>query len=160
MLEGYKLMMVEAPASKMREDERGNEVPVLDRDGVRQFVVSLLVRQRAVAGQRAAKGEEIRVTLETDPGPGFGEDTVVSLVDPRVTPSSRPPSTDRRRLHGRTVVDHVDKFQDAKCRTTAEHYSIIPIGNLAVNEEIRLGDVTLLPPEDERVPGEPWLSRD
>lgn len=86
VLEGYKLMVVEAPAPKMREDERGNEVPVLDRDGVRQFVVSLFVRQRAVAGQRAAKGEEIRVTLETDPGQGFGEDTVVSLVDPRVTP--------------------------------------------------------------------------
>ena len=86
VLEGYKLMVVEAPAPKMREDERGNEVPVLDRDGVRQFVVSLFVRQRALAGQRAAKGEEIRVTLGVRPGSGFGEDTVVALLDPRVTP--------------------------------------------------------------------------
>jgi hypothetical protein len=86
VLEGYKLMVVEAPAPKTRTDERGNEVPVVDRDGVTQFVVSLFVRERSAPGRRSAKGEEIRVTLETDPGPGFGEDTLVALIDPRVTP--------------------------------------------------------------------------
>jgi hypothetical protein len=35
------------------------------------------VKQRVAAGERAPKGEEIKVTLATDPGPGFDEDTRV-----------------------------------------------------------------------------------
>ena len=89
VLEGYQATNPKVQGlgfAATREAERGNEVPVLDRDGVRQFVVSLFVRERSAPGRRSAKGEEIRVTLESDPGPNFGEDTVVALIDPRVTP--------------------------------------------------------------------------
>ena len=63
---------------------KGGQVVVADRDGVTQFVVSLFIKQRVGPGERAPKGEEIKVTLATDPGPGFEEDTRVELVDPRI----------------------------------------------------------------------------
>jgi hypothetical protein len=47
-------------------------------------VVSLFLKQRVPAGERAPKGEEIKVTLATDPGPGFEEDTRVELIGPRI----------------------------------------------------------------------------
>ena len=84
MLDGYKLTVVEPPAPKMREDAAGNLVPATTRDGVTQFVVSLFAKLRTAPGQRAPKGEEIKVTLETDPGDGFGEDVRVALVSPRI----------------------------------------------------------------------------
>ena len=83
MLTGYRMTVVEPPAPKTRE-ENGREVMVTDRNGVTQFVVSLFVKQRVRAGERAPKGEEIKVTLATDPGPGFEEDTRVQLVDARI----------------------------------------------------------------------------
>lgn len=86
ILDGYKLTVVEPPTVKTRTDERGREVPVLDREGVTQFVVSVFAKQRAKPGQRAPKGEEIKVTLATDPGPGFGEDTQVALVGATISP--------------------------------------------------------------------------
>ncbi len=84
MLNGYKLTVVEPPAPKMREDGNGALVPVTNRDGVTQFVVSLFAKLRVGAGERAPKGEEIKVTLETDPGEGFEEDARVELVAPRI----------------------------------------------------------------------------
>ena len=84
VLDGYKLTVVEPPAPKMREDANGNLVPAITRDGVTQFVVSLFAKLRTVPGQRTQKGEEIKVTLETDPGDGFGEDARVALVSPRI----------------------------------------------------------------------------
>jgi hypothetical protein len=84
ILDGYRLTVVEPPAPKMREDGSGNLVPVLDRQGARQFVVSLFAKLQVPAGQRAPKGEEIKVTLETDPGEGFDEDTRVELINPRI----------------------------------------------------------------------------
>ena len=57
---------------------------VVNRDGVTQFVVSLFIKQRVGPGERAPKGEETKVTLETDPGEGFEEDTRVELVNPRI----------------------------------------------------------------------------
>ena len=86
MLSGYKLTVVDPPAPKMREDGRGGWMPVTDRQGVTQFVVSLFAKLRVQPGERAPKGEEIKVTLATDPGPGFDEDTRVELVDPRINP--------------------------------------------------------------------------
>ena len=78
---GYRCTVVEAPTPKLREDGSF----VTDRDGVNQFVVSLFVRMLpGMPGQRVPKGEEIRVTLATDPGPGFEEDTRVELIDARV----------------------------------------------------------------------------
>lgn len=84
VLDGYKLTVVEPPAPKMREDANGNLVPATNREGVTQFVVSLFAKLRTQPGQRAPKGEEIKVTLETDPGPDFGEDARVALVNPRI----------------------------------------------------------------------------
>jgi hypothetical protein len=83
ILDQYKLTIVEPPAPKMRE-ENGNLVPVLDRQGARQFVVSLFAKLQVPPGQRAPKGEEIKVTLETDPGDGFHEGMRVALVNPRI----------------------------------------------------------------------------
>jgi hypothetical protein len=78
---GYRCTVVEAPAPKLREDGSF----ATDRDGVTQFVVSLFVRMiPGQPGMRVPKGEEIRVTLGTDPGPGFEEDTRVELIDARV----------------------------------------------------------------------------
>lgn len=81
-LSGYRLTVVEAPEMKMKRDGSG---PVVDRNGAPQFVVSVFAKARAVDGQRAPKGEEIRVTLETDPGDeDFFEGQRVELISPRV----------------------------------------------------------------------------
>ncbi|WP_040926605.1 hypothetical protein [Saccharomonospora marina] len=81
-LGGFRLMVTEPPALKTRKDESGREVPVTDRDGVTKFVVSVFAKAR---GER---GEEIRVTLEADPGEGFEDGDLVELVDARLSPYS------------------------------------------------------------------------
>jgi hypothetical protein len=86
LLSGYRCTVVDPPSPKTRDDGAGGQLVVTDRNGVTQFVVSLFVKQRVAAGERAPKGEEIKVTLATDPGPGFDEDTRVELVDPRISP--------------------------------------------------------------------------
>ena len=86
LLSGYRCTVVDPPCPKTRDDGAGGQVVVTDRNGVTQFVVSLFVKQRVAVGERAPKGEEIKVTLATDPGPGFEEDTRVELVDPRINP--------------------------------------------------------------------------
>jgi len=82
-LTGYRLTVSEDPEMKTRK-ENGVEKVVTDRDGVTKYTVALMVKAK---GQ---KGEEIRVTLDSDPGEGFSEDemTRVELIDPRVTPYS------------------------------------------------------------------------
>ena len=67
VLSGYKLTVVEPPAPKTRTDDNGAQVPVTDRHGVTQFVVSVFAKLRVGPGERAPKGEEIKVTLLTDP---------------------------------------------------------------------------------------------
>lgn len=87
ILDQYKFTVTEKPEVKTREQD-GQVVEVVDRaTNARQFTVSLFakLREAGPAGRRA-KGEEIRVTLETDPGQGFEEDTPVALVNPRVSP--------------------------------------------------------------------------
>jgi hypothetical protein len=84
VLSGYKLTVVEPPAPKTRDDGNGGQVAVVDRQGVTQFVVSLFAKLRVGPGERAPKGEEIKVTLATDPGEGFAEDTRVELIDARL----------------------------------------------------------------------------
>ncbi len=78
---GYRLTVVEEPQVKEKRDGTG---PVLDRNGAAQYVVSLFAKRVPVEGERAPKGEEIRVTLETDPGEGYQEGLRVELVHPRV----------------------------------------------------------------------------
>ena len=84
LLTGYRLTVVEPPEPKTREDGNGRPVTVTDRNGVTLFVVSLFAKQRVGAGERAPKGEEIKVTLATDPGEGFEEDTRVELVEAKL----------------------------------------------------------------------------
>ena len=99
LLSGYKCTVVDPPAPKTRDEGSGNWVTVTDRNGVTQFVVSLFVKQRVGPGERAPKGEEIKVTLSTDPGPGFEEDVRVELVDPRIN-SYQIDSPDGRSISG------------------------------------------------------------
>ena len=99
VLSGYKCTVVDPPGPKTRDDGSGNQVTVTDRNGVVQFVVSLFIKQRVEPGQRAPKGEEIKVTLATDPGPGFDEDTRVELVEPRIN-SYQIDSPDGRSISG------------------------------------------------------------
>lgn len=83
-LSGYRLTVSENPEMKMRKVDGRDEV-VTDREtGATKFTVALMVKAK---GQ---KGEEIRVTLDTDPGEGFSEDegTRVELIDARVSPYS------------------------------------------------------------------------
>lgn len=84
-LNGFKLTITEAPALKMRENEDKQMVVVTDGNGVQQFVVSLFVKPLPRDGRPAGKGEEIRVTLATDPGEGFEEGMRVELIDPTVS---------------------------------------------------------------------------
>ncbi len=84
MLSGYKLTVVEAPTRKMREEGPDKWVPVTDRNGAVLFVVSLFAKLQVGRGERAPKGEEIKVTLATDPGEGFEEDTRVELIDAKL----------------------------------------------------------------------------
>jgi hypothetical protein len=81
VLTGWRLMVTEEPALKTREVDGASEI-VTDRDGVSQFVVSVFAKSK---GQ---KGEEIRVTLSTDPGEGFEDGTLVELVGATVSPYS------------------------------------------------------------------------
>jgi hypothetical protein len=80
-LGGFRLMVTEAPAVKMRE-VNGQQVPVTDRDtGQEQYVVVLFAKPRPRAGQRAGKGEEIRVNLPGAPAEEVEEGDYVELVN-------------------------------------------------------------------------------
>ncbi len=82
VLDGYRMTVVEPPTVKVDQEGR----PMLTREGVRQFVVHVFAKVRPGPDGRTPKGEEIKVTLETDPGEGFEEGTRVALVHPRVSP--------------------------------------------------------------------------
>ena len=77
VLSGYKCTVVDEPVPKTKDDGNGRQVPVVDRNGVAQFIVGLFFKQIVSPGERAPKGEEIRSTLATDPGDGFEEGTRV-----------------------------------------------------------------------------------
>ncbi|MEJ2854878.1 MULTISPECIES: hypothetical protein [unclassified Saccharothrix] len=81
LLTGWRLMVTEEPALKTREVDGTAEV-LTDRDGASLFVVSVFAKTKG------EKGEEIRVTLTTDPGPGFEEGSLVELVGATVSPYS------------------------------------------------------------------------
>lgn len=81
VLTGFRLMVTEEPSLKTREVDGTAEV-VTDRDGASQYVVSVFAKSKG------EKGEEIRVTLSTDPGEGFEDGTLVELVGATVSPYS------------------------------------------------------------------------
>jgi hypothetical protein len=85
LMSGYRCRVVDPPCPKTKDNGAGGQVVVTDRNGVTQFVVALFVKRLVGVGERAPKGEEIRVTLETDPGEGFDEGTLVELIHPRVS---------------------------------------------------------------------------
>jgi hypothetical protein len=84
LLAGYRCTVVDPPCPKTKDDGNGGQVVVVNRDGVMQFVVALFIKAIAGPGERAPKGEEIKVTLESDPGEGFAEGTRVELINPRI----------------------------------------------------------------------------
>lgn len=79
-LGGYRLLVTEAPSMKMRENAAGELEPVVNRSGEMQYVVSLFAKPASQPGQRAAKGEEIRVNLPGEPAEECPEGTYVELV--------------------------------------------------------------------------------
>jgi hypothetical protein len=86
-MQGYKLLVTEAPQLKLRENDSGVQEPVTDRrTGAQKFTVSLFAKRTAQPGEYAEKGEEIKVTLTADPGEGFEEGTYVQLVDATLSP--------------------------------------------------------------------------
>lgn len=86
LLEGYKLQVTEAPSTKMFEQD-GQQVVATDRaTKATLFVVSLFVKPLPDPQTgRAGKGEEIKVTLETDPGDQVQEGDRVELIQPRIS---------------------------------------------------------------------------
>jgi hypothetical protein len=86
-LGGYSLMVTEAPEMKTRQTGDGGTEVVVDRDTkANLFVLSVFAKQRPVNG-RKVKGEEIKITIEMDPG-DLAEGTYVELIDARVSPYS------------------------------------------------------------------------
>ena len=85
-LSGYRLMVSEAPAVKMRQGDKGEDVIVTDRiSGEPHYVVSLFAKPReAGPSGRRARGEEIKVTLLQAPADGIDEGSIVELVAPVV----------------------------------------------------------------------------
>ncbi|MGO1056709.1 hypothetical protein [Crossiella sp. CA198] len=83
-LAGFRLLVTEAPTVKVRELDNGELAPVVDRrTGVEQYVITVFAKPLPTAdGRRPGKGEEIKVNLPADPGPGFEEGTYVELVAP------------------------------------------------------------------------------
>lgn len=79
-LGGYRLMVVEEPAVKMRENAAGELEPVSNRDGEMQYVVVVFAKARPQVGGRSVKGEEIRVNLPGEPAGEFPEGSYVELV--------------------------------------------------------------------------------
>lgn len=79
-LSGYRLMVVEEPAVKMRENRAGEFEPVTNRDGEIQYVVSVFAKPRPQSGERVGKGEEIRVNLPGPPADECPEGSYVELV--------------------------------------------------------------------------------
>lgn len=73
-----RLMLTELPTVKVREVDGHTEI-VTDKDGAQQFVAVLFMKAKG------EKGEEIKVTLATDPGAAFEEGDIVELVDPRAS---------------------------------------------------------------------------
>lgn len=87
-LGGFRLMVSESPEVKTRETVDGRtEVVTEYGTDVQLFTVSLFAKERRVDG-RKSKGEEIKVTLESDPGDDVAEGVYVELVEARVSPYS------------------------------------------------------------------------
>lgn len=84
LLNGYKLQVTEEPTVKMRQDDQGNEIVATDFQGATQYVIYVFAKPLDENGKPRGKGEEIKVTVETEPGDVDGGDRV-EFVNPRVS---------------------------------------------------------------------------
>lgn len=78
-LSDFVLRVADAPEMKMRKGDDGQLEPSVDDNGEARYVIAVFAKRK---GQ---KGEEIKITLPRDPGPGFDEGSVVELVSPAVS---------------------------------------------------------------------------
>jgi hypothetical protein len=86
VLEGYTLQVTEEPTFKMKIDDKTKvESPATAYDGSQLFTVKLFAKPPAGPSGKRGKGDEIAVTLMTDPGDEFQEGDPVDLVDPTVS---------------------------------------------------------------------------
>jgi hypothetical protein len=83
---------------KTREGKNGVAEVVTDYNGATQYVVVLFVKPRPNEQGRAGKGDEIKCTLETDPGDEVSEGDLVELINPRVSHWEN--EIDRRQMSG------------------------------------------------------------
>ncbi|HWD04069.1 MAG TPA: hypothetical protein VG674_16645 [Amycolatopsis sp.] len=88
-LSNYTARVAEVPEVKTYKDDNGREVEVTDRNGEKRFVTALFLKAKVkIKGERVEKGEEVRFTLDADPGEGFEEGMAVELIAPRMSPYS------------------------------------------------------------------------
>lgn len=84
-LSNYTARVAEVPGVKMGKDDQGREFEVTDKQtGEKKFVAALFLKSKI----RGEKGEEVRFTLDADPGEGFEEGMAVELIAPRMSPYS------------------------------------------------------------------------
>lgn len=86
LLDGFKFVVVEPVGPKMVEKDGRQTVAVDKQTNATLFLVVLFAKPLPDPETgRAGKGEEIKVTLETDPGEEITEGMRVELINPRVT---------------------------------------------------------------------------
>ena len=95
---GHRVMVTEAPQTKMRENKQGELETVTNREGEQQFIVSLFVKALPSGDGRTGKGEEITVNLPVDPGDGFEPGVYVELINPVVNHYAIPDREDPSKI--------------------------------------------------------------
>lgn len=92
VLEGYTLMVTEAPEVKMKMDDEGNVIgpDVIWGTEEPKYIVSLFAKKKADLNGRKGKGEEIKVVLLADPGAEFENGQYVALRNPTVSLTAIP----------------------------------------------------------------------
>jgi hypothetical protein len=111
ILDGYRLMIVEAPEMKMRKTkENGREILVPDTifgTDDPKYTVTLFCKKRASADGYRQKGEEIKVTLTSDPGSEFEEGQYVSLRNLTLSITAMPHRNARRDTGTEDAIGYV-----------------------------------------------------
>lgn len=83
-LGGYTLMVTEAPEIKTFEKDGKTEIVIDQATKAQMYVISVFAKRRPTP-DRKFKGEEIKVTIETDPGE-LDTGTYIELINCRVSP--------------------------------------------------------------------------
>jgi hypothetical protein len=85
-LEGYKLMVTEAPELKMFMKDGQQQVATVYGTGEPIYVISVFAKAKeAGASGKRLRGEEIRVELTNEPEEAIEEGSYVSFVRPTVS---------------------------------------------------------------------------